>query len=185
MKKLVILFHTASFFVLVFLFIGTYSKATQAIRSEYSPQEYVPNEVLVKFKEDVIGDLIQSKALIQNVIEATRGKIKTYLGQEVATANWEPSNLTNRSFIGDPYLFHIKLPDDIGVDDTISFFKSIPYVKYAEKNFVRHLLTTFPNDLDMTWNEALQVKRQWALYNPDHNRCDIHALFVGMSKLCH
>jgi subtilisin family serine protease len=144
---------------------------------------------LVKFKEDVIGDLLQSKALIQNVIDATRGKIKTYLGQEVATANWEPFDLTSTSFIGDPWLFHIKLPDEIGVDDAISFFKSIPYVKYAEKNYVRYLQTTFPNDPDIwVWDETRQVKRQWALYNPEHNRCDIHApeawdIFTGSSDI--
>ena len=143
---------------------------------------------MVKFEEDVIGDLIQSKGLIQNVIDATGGKIRTYLGQEVATSSWEPSNLTNRSFIGDPYLFHIKLPGNIGVDDAISFFKSIPYVEYAEKNFVRHLLTTFPNDLDLTLDETYQEKRQWALYNLDHNRCDIHApeawdIFTGSSDI--
>ncbi len=173
MKKALTIIVAVTFICLIFLSLGTSSRATQVSQPGYSPEEYVPNEVIVKFKEDVVGDLVQNKWLIQNAVDATQGIIKTYLGQEVNTVHWDPTVLSHRSFIGDSYLFHIRVPEFIGVDEAISFFKSIPYVEYAEKNYIRHLQTTFPNDPDIwVWDDSRQVKRQWALYNPDHNRCD-------------
>ncbi len=188
MKKPLTIIVAVTFICLSFLSVGTISKATQVSQPGNGPEEYVPNEVIVKFNEDVVGDLSQNKWLIQNAVDATQGTIKTYLGQEVSSVNWDPSVLSHRSFIGDSYLFHIRVAESIGVDEAISFFKSIPYVKYAEKNYVRYPLTTSPNDLDLTWDETHQVKRQWALYNADNDRCDIHApeawdIFTGSSDI--
>jgi subtilisin family serine protease len=175
MKKLFIVSFTALFSLILWAIIGSSSKATQAPQKEYDPEEYVPDEVLVKFKEDVVGDLVQNKSLVQNIIDAIQGNIKTYLGQEVTTTYWEPSILTNRSFIGDPYLFHIKLPEGIGVDNALSFLKSLASVEYAEKNGIRRICT-IPNDEDFhEWDQQRSIYRQWSLYNPEHNRSDIHA----------
>jgi subtilisin family serine protease len=174
---------------LIFLSIGTSSKATQVSQPRYSPEEYVPNEVIFKFKEDAVGDIVQNRRLIENVLSSAHGRIKTYLNQEIGLLDWDPAIFSHRSFIGDPYLFHIRLPEYIGVDEAISFFKSIPYVKYAEKNYIRHVQSTFPNAPDLSvWDETRGVMRQWALYNLAHNRCDIHApeawdIFTGSSDI--
>jgi hypothetical protein len=130
-KKLLLVVLAVVFICLIFLSIGTSSKAAQVSQPGYNPELYVPNEVIVKFEDDVVGDIIQNKWLIQNAVDATQGNIKTYLGQEINTISWDPSIHSHRSFIGDPYLFHIKVPEHIGVDKAISFFRSIPYVKYA------------------------------------------------------
>ncbi|MGA2532918.1 MAG: S8 family serine peptidase [Candidatus Aminicenantales bacterium] len=184
MKKLAIVILTALFVCLFFLLIGTNSKATQASQPKYSPKEYVPNEVIVKFKQDIIGDVIHSKSLIENVVSSAHGRIKTYLHQEIDMLNWDPAIFAHRSFIGDPCLFLIRIPGYISVDDAITLLQSDPRVEYAEKNGIHREQQTYPNDpyfLDL---------KQWGLYNTDPNnyRKDIHAveawdIFTGSSQV--
>jgi hypothetical protein len=54
-------------------------------------QNFVPHELLVKLKEDSVGDIVQSKWLIRNVFNQVQGKIKTYLNEEKDTFDWDPS----------------------------------------------------------------------------------------------
>jgi YbbR domain-containing protein len=73
MKKLVLVrFSCLLLISLVFLSVSSNSVGTQ---DGYVPQEkYVPNEVLVRFKEDI------NKYSIQGAIDSVQGKIITYLG---------------------------------------------------------------------------------------------------------
>lgn len=73
--------------------------------------------------------------------------------------------MTHRSFLGDPYLFHIKIPKEIDLDYAISYLRLNPYVEYVEKNGIVHL-DIIPNDD--------RFDEQWALHNPP-SRKDIHA----------
>jgi len=156
----------SAFLVCCIIFIiRSNSKATQTLQKGDESQEYVPNEILVKFKEYAVGDIVQNKWLVQNIVSSVQGKIKTYLNQEISALAWEPLTKTHRSFIGDPYLFHIKIPKEIDLDYAIWFLKMNPYVEYAEKNGLVHL-DTIPNDD--------RFDEQWALYNPP-SRKDIHA----------
>jgi subtilisin family serine protease len=176
-KSLLVLFSGFLVCCIVFI-IRSNSKATQTLQTGDKPQEYVPNEILVKFKEYAVGDILQNKRLIQNIVSSVQGKIKTYLKQEISALAWEPLTKTHRSFIGDPYLFHIKIPEEINIDYAIRFLKMNPYVEYAEKNGLVHL-DTIPNDD--------RFDEQWALYNPP-SRKDIHApeawnIFTGSSEV--
>lgn len=146
---------TALLVFCILLIIGSNSKATQTVQAGYEPEKYVPNEVLVRFKEDVVGDISQNKWLVQNLINLVQGKIKTFLKQEISTSAWEPAVFTQRSFMGDPYLFHIRIPAEISVDYAISVLNSNPYVEYAERNGIVHLDSTEPNDE--------RFDEQWAL----------------------
>ena len=157
MKKLAtVLLISLSVFLILLIFKAD-TKATQTAQTEYEPQEYVPNEVLVRFKEVVIGDFRENKWLIRNVIKSVQGKIKTYLKQEKNTYDWEPTIFTHRSFIGDPYSFHLKVPEYIGAERAIEFLRSVPYVDYAEKNGILHVQTENPP------NDTYFESEQWNL----------------------
>jgi subtilisin family serine protease len=180
MKRITTVLLISLSVLLILLIFKADTKANQTAQTEYEAQEYVPYEVLVRLKEDVIGDFRENKWLIRNVINSVQGKIKTYLKQEKNTYDWEPNIFTHRSFIGDPYLLHLKIPEYMGVEQAISILKSIPYVEYAEKNGILRLQTqTFPDDDDFS--------EQWGLFNSP-NRADIHApeawsIFTGSSDV--
>ncbi|GAH37440.1 unnamed protein product, partial [marine sediment metagenome] len=113
-------------------------------------EEYVPNEVLVKFKKDI------SKESIQEAINYVQGEIITYLGKEISPFQWDPADFPLRSFRLDPDLFHIKVPEAIGTEEAISVLLKNPNVKYAEKNGIVHAVIT---PLDTYFNEL------WGLHN--------------------
>jgi hypothetical protein len=98
------------------LLIGLETKAGEARQRESVHQDYVPNELLVKLKEDVVGDIVNNKLLVRNVFNQVQGKIKTYLNEEIEACNWEAEDVKNKSFFADPYLFHIKIPEGINLD---------------------------------------------------------------------
>jgi len=139
-KKFIALFATV-FFLLFF----------HSCKSPFSEkfgeiEEYAPNEVLVKFKTDV------SKYFIQDAINSVQGKIITYLGEEISTFQWDPDIRSFRSFLSDPYLLHIKVPETLGTEKAIDLLSLNPSVEYAEKNGIFHLFSD-PNDpdFDLLW----------------------------------
>ncbi|MFQ6070601.1 MAG: S8 family serine peptidase [Candidatus Aminicenantales bacterium] len=162
---------------LAFFLISIKSDATQA---QYLPREdYVPNEVLVKFKEDVSIDSIQE------AINWVQGKIITYLGKEISLSQWDPEDLSLKSFRLDPDLFHIKVPESIGTEHAISALNQLPIVEYAEKNWIGHSCETEPDDDPL-------FKEQWALKNTkqtggtsdaDIDATDAWDIFTGGSDI--
>ena len=132
-KKFIALFAT------VFLLLFFYSCESPFSEKFGEIEEYVPNEVLVKFKEDV------SKYLIQDAINSVQGKIITYLGEEISTFQWDPDIRSFRSFLSDPYLLHIKVPETLGTEKAIDILSLNPSVEYAEKNGIIHL---FPDPME-------------------------------------
>jgi subtilisin family serine protease len=124
--------------IFVLVYEGRHSASNQ---EEYSSQEeYVPNELLIKFKKNT------ERSKIQQSIESVRGKIITYLGEEIYSFDWAPDNSILRSFLADPDLFHIKVPDYIGEERAISLLSFDPNVEYVEKNFIGHADAVIPND---------------------------------------
>lgn len=107
MKKPILLIFLCFFFLfLAFLFVYSDLVSTQ---EEYVLQgDYIPNELLVKFKKDTRLDVIQT------AVQSVQGKIISYLGKEISTFQWDPSFSSLRSFRLDPDLLHIKFPDIIG-----------------------------------------------------------------------
>ncbi len=104
MKKLHFLFLSILFLSLLAFLPGT--KHSAAVQEWSSTQEeYVPNEVLVKFKKHI------PRTLIQQDIDLVQGKLVTYLGREIITLEWDPEIPHLRSFLADPYLLHIKVPE--------------------------------------------------------------------------
>ncbi len=128
-KKFIALFAT------VFLLLFFHSCESPFSEKFGEIEEYVPNEVLVKFKEDV------SKYLIQDAINSVQGKIITYLGEEISTFQWDPDIRSFRSFLSDPYLLHIKVPETLGTEKAIDILSLNPSVEYAEKNGIFHLFS--------------------------------------------
>lgn len=96
---------------------------------------YVPNEVLVKFKEGT-EDLP-----VKTTISSIQGNVITYLKQTVAALDWNSSTRAHLSFLDDPYLLHITVPDSIGTEKAISILRQIPCVQYAEPNVKLYFFT--------------------------------------------
>src|SRR4030066_765467 len=134
MKKLIFVFFLVVGVCSIVLLISTSSRATGTLQAEYVQQDHVPHELLVKFKEDVVGDLTQNKWQVQNILDQVQGKIKTYLNEEKDAFDWDPAVFRNRSFHADPYLFHIRIPDGIDLEYAIARLKINPIVEYVEKN---------------------------------------------------
>jgi len=149
MRKLILACLTSLLsFSLIFLFVSSNSIPTQ---EEYFSQErYVPNEVLVKFNEDV------NKSFVQDAINSVQGKVITYLGEEISPSLWEPDISSCRSFRLSPALFHIKVPEAIGTEQAIYLLKLNPLVEYAEKNIILHLCEEPDDDY---------FYKQWGLHN--------------------
>lgn len=139
MKKWVLSISLILFVFLFTIFLG--GKHPEGAQAEPSIQnEFVPNEVLVKFKEGT------GRALIQYGVEAVQGTIKTYLGKEISTSEWDAQTPSLRSFFADPSLLHIKVPESVGAEQAIYLLSLNPNVEYAEKNYIGHALATIPND---------------------------------------
>ena len=104
----------------------------------------------MKFKKDI------PRALIQMDIELIQGKIVTYLGREMIARKWDPEISTLRSFLADPDLFQIRVPDYIGTEHAIIILSQNPNVEYAEKNFIGQA-EVIPDDTHWT--------KLWGLHN--------------------
>jgi len=139
MKKIQFLFLSLLFLSLFVFLAGGRHPGRVKVESSIQ-EEYVPNEVLVKFKKDI------GRSLIQQGIDLVQGRIKTYLGSEIATWEWDAEIPVLRSFLGDPNLFQIKVPEFIGTEQAIYLLSLNPNVEYAEKNYIGHALETIPND---------------------------------------
>ena len=138
MKKIFFMASVILLFLLtMFLFTNIKSETTQEGNS--SQEDYVPNEVLVKFKSDV------SKYVIQEAVHYLQGKIINYLGNELSPFAWDSADFSLRSFRLDPYLLHIRVPETIGTNQAIDILNQSPYVEYAEKNGIYHACKV-PND---------------------------------------
>src|SRR5210317_434134 len=82
--------------------------------------EYVPGEVLVKFKD---GTTSRDTANLHVVLNAT--KKKEFPGMK---------------------LHHLKLSRQVSVEEAIRKYEQDPNVEYAEPNYILHAHATFPND---------------------------------------
>lgn len=135
--------------LILFLFEGRYPGSAQ---DEPSAQaEFVPGEVLVKFKKDI------GRVPIQQGIDLVQGRIITYLGKEISPWEWDTQTPSLRSFLGDPDLFHVRIPDLIGIEQAIYLFSMNPNVEYAEKNAIWYPAIVYPNDS--------HFGKLWGLFN--------------------
>ena len=164
MKKSAVVFFSFFIVCLIVGLVGSNSKSPGTLQASYDSQNFVPHELLVKLKEDSVGDLAQSKWLVRNIINLVQGKVRTYLNKEKTAFDWDPSIFNNRSFHGDPYLIHVRVPEEIDLDYAISCLKLNPYVEYVEKNGIIHIST---NDT--------YFDQQWGLLNLEYSGRDIHA----------
>ena len=140
MKKLIFMFLLVVGVCSIVLLINPGPRATGTLQAEYVQQDYVPQELLVKFKEDAVGDLAHNKWQVQNVLNQVQGKINTYLNEEIDTFEWNPTVFRNRSFHADPYLFHIRVPEGIDLEYAIARLKLYPSVEKVERPARHHLL---------------------------------------------
>lgn len=165
MKKYYVLFFLGLVLLSsVVLLVSSGSIAEDSLESAYVTQKYAPHELIIKLRESAIGDVIQNKRLVQNILGQVRGRITTYLNEEKDASDWDPSDFKNRSFHADPYLFHIKVPEEIDLDYAISCLEANPFVSFVEKNYIGQLTTD-----DTYYNQ------QWALSNQTYSGRDIHA----------
>jgi subtilisin family serine protease len=140
------------FVLAVFLAVGflgfRHSEATQQDLSVSAA--YVPNELLVKFKPATA-----ETAVIQ-AIDAVQGAIIAHRGEVVSAGLWAENKSDYRSFLGDPDLFHVKVPPTLGTEKAIVELMSNANVEYAEKNYI-YYADTIPNDPHFSL--------QWGLHN--------------------
>ena len=103
---------------------------SNAISAQARP-EYVPGEALVKYKSFVSASSIKESQAQFGIMTIRKFK---YIGVR-----------------------HVKLPEDLSVEDAIEIYKSDPNVEYAEPNYYRYATFTTPDD---TYFERL-----WGLNN--------------------
>jgi len=97
---------------------------TLSLSASGKNQEYVPGEILVKFKDT------SSEAAINNLHAYARSVEKLEFKQIKVQ--------------------HIKLPDDMSVEEAVEYYKNDPNVEYAEPNYIVHALATTPDDASFT-----------------------------------
>jgi subtilisin family serine protease len=136
MKKLTALFTLVAC-VCLFGLISASDPGSQD--QEFGLGEYVPNEVLVRFKRETAPELIKS------AIGSVHARIITNSGREIITSDWEPASLSTRSFLLDHYTFHLLVSDEIGTIGALAVLKTNPIIEYAEKNSISYLYVD-PND---------------------------------------
>ncbi|MBE0713442.1 MAG: S8 family serine peptidase, partial [Candidatus Aminicenantes bacterium] len=135
MKKATLAMGCFGFFSLFFLFLNSTSGNNQVIES----QDFVPNEVLVKFKIET------ENQNIVDIVNSIKARIITHNGTEISSGQWNSRVLSSRSFMLDPSTLRLLVPEEIGATGAIDILKSIPYVEYAEKNWIRHIFVD-PDD---------------------------------------
>jgi subtilisin family serine protease len=124
--------------------------------SEATPQlmtaaaDSVPNELLVKFKP------VTAETAVIQAIDAVQGAIIAHRGEVVSAGLWAENRSVYRSFLGDPDLFHVKVPPTLGTEKAIIELMSNANVEYAEKNYI-YYADTIPNDP--------YFSLQWGLHN--------------------
>ena len=101
-------------FLIFFLVCGN-----NAISAQSRP-EYVPGEVLVKYKSSVSASSIEGS---QSRLGSRTIKEFKYIGVR-----------------------HVKLPADLSVEDALEIYKNDPGVEYAEPNYYRYATSTTPDD---------------------------------------
>jgi subtilisin family serine protease len=164
MKKLYLLGLVMVILLFSIIFLSKSINSAPAQDEYLHQEEYVANEVLVKFRKDVPNYFIKES------IDLVQGKIITYLGEEIVPVQWRPDVYSFRSFIIDNDLFHIKVPEAIGTERAIYILNQNPNVKYAEKNMILHPFAVYPNDdhfskqwgLFHRWNAFADIKCTWA-----------------------
>jgi len=149
MRKILLISFTGLLFLGTF-FLSSSSNSTATQKQFAYNAEYVPNEVLVKFKKDV------GKIIVQNTLGSVQGKIITYLNEEIEAVEWNPDLFSLRSFRLDPDLLHVKVPEEIGTERAIYILNLNPNIEYAEKNAIRHVCEV-PTDPEFY--------KQWSLHN--------------------
>lgn len=174
-KSLFLTLTILLFFSLVFLLLNGKSASNQEV---FTAQEgYVPNEVLVKFKADV------SRSLIRGAIDIVQGKIITHLGREISSSQWDADISSFRSFLLDPGLLHIRVPEAVGTEKAIYLLNLSPNVEHAQKNLIYHA-QTIPNDTHFS--------KLWGMHNTGQTggtvEADIDApeawdIFTGSSNV--
>ena len=89
--------------------------------------QYVPGEVLVKFKDETLA---RDAANLHAALNTTKKKEFPRLK-----------------------LHHLKLPKQMSVEEGIRKYEQNPNVEYAEPNYIVQTLATFPNDdlFDKLW----------------------------------
>ncbi len=116
-------------------FISARSSVSVQELPTLSVDDYVPNEVLVRFKEGT------ADASIKTAISSVQANVITFTKQTILAADWNSVSRSQLSFLNDPKLLHIKVPEEIGIEKAISILKQDPLVDYAEPNARTHFFT--------------------------------------------
>jgi len=138
--------------------------------------EYVPGEILVKFKPDAVR-LPKDKAAASLDKISVRSKALEKLNKKFGATRMErvfktPSEKKRTRLLQtgrvDPFrnLYHIyklKLPKEVDITSTVKEYEKNPDVEYAEPNYYKHL-DSVPNDPDFS--------NQWGLQNINDSDID-------------
>jgi subtilisin family serine protease len=92
------------------------------VNNVYAVAEYIPGEILVKFK-----DTSPSRSVSINSIHSYVGSLKKKKFKKLK-------------------IHHVKLPDGLSVEEAVQLYQQDPNVEYAEPNYIVHATATLPDD---------------------------------------
>jgi subtilisin family serine protease len=156
----------------------THAIQESSINSIVGQSDFVPNEVLVKFKNGT------SEYAIRQSIQAVSGSVISYRGESSSVGLWAEDKTRYASFVKRPNLFLLRVPSFLGTEQAIRNLVADINIEYAEKNHLYEVSLT-PDDTYFSY--------QWGLNNTGQTSgtsdADIDApeaweTYTGSSDIC-
>jgi len=168
--------------ILVQIFICTLIYAGGIIPPRQDPDnpEWVNDEILVKFKDDVELQISSNRGILETGINSLNDLNNKWQVSEMEkvfkTEEKRTETKTIKTYTGEiievPQLFNIykmKLPDNTDVEKAVEDFEKNPNVEYAEPNFIARICV-IPDDPDYSqqWGlPAIQAPEAWDIETGD------------------
>jgi subtilisin family serine protease len=119
---------------------------------------YSPDELLIKFRNGV------GSSAIRDSLTEVQGTVVGYLGNEISPAQMVFEDRAQRSFVGDPDLFLIRMPEIVDMDLVICRLRANVGIEYVERNlYFRNCSIDDPLYADQWALDKIQAPEAWDL----------------------
>jgi hypothetical protein len=117
---------------------------------------YSHDELLIKFRNGV------GPSAIRDSFTGVQGTVLGYLGNEISPAQMVFEDRAQKSFVGDPDLFLIRIPEHFDMDLAITTLRDNPEIEYVERNlYFRNCSIDDPLYSEQWALETIQAPEAW------------------------